>query len=858
MKKKILVFFAALVIVSINSCKQKNENTSLEQKFNSSKTIAKHRSKELFGVFNTKLSKEETKYLKFLYAYMPLSDLADYSGEFYLKHVKATIKAKNEMDWASSIPERVFKHFVLPHRVNNENLDTARNVFFNELKNRIKGMSMYDAAIEVNHWCHEKVEYRPADGRTSSPLATMKTAFGRCGEESTFAVAAMRSVCIPARQVYTPRWAHCDDNHAWVEVWADGQWYFLGACEPEPVLNLGWFNESASRAMLVHARAYGEYRGSEEINVTTSQYNDINVVERYAKTFKQFVEITDAKGNSVDNAKVEYKLYNYAEFYPITTKISNKKGMSHLTTGFGELLIWASKGNNYGFEKVKIGEKDTVSIVMSNPGFKNVDWELKPPASSNKLKVELSGQQINENKARLQYEDSVRNAYVSGFISKQDYLKSHNKKGFWKYVKAARGNYNEIIGFITKNKESKWTKPLLELIAEKDLRDTKATILNDHLNNSLDYAENYSHEIFTQYILNPRIDLEMLLAYKQFLINKFNRVEAESFKSDPNKLIKWIKDSIEINNNAQAYNLPITPIGVYNLRVADSRSRNIFFVAACRSFGIPSRLEQGTKVPQYFYDNKWVDVFFDCKPKQYQRFKVNFKVEAKNLKYTPQYYHHFTLAKFEINHFKTLELGEYQDVDKIGELHLIAGNYRLITSNRLTSGKILVDMKFFKITNDTVIGLSFPEKKVKLKVKGSIDRKKLSDFINYKDQRAKHLQEKSNIVIAIIQPDKEPSKHVLNDIQKIKKDFEILNNTIVFLIQKNDLPATFKAKDYPDLPYRTIFKIIDKNPFDLFNIKIDGETQSFPKVIIANPKGEVIYYSEGYKIGIGNDILKLL
>ena len=77
---------------------------------------------------------------------------------------------------------------------------------------------------------------------------------GRCGEESTLLVAALRSVGIPARQVYTPRWAHTDDNHAWVEAWADGKWYFLGACEPEPVLNLGWFNAPASRGMLMHTK----------------------------------------------------------------------------------------------------------------------------------------------------------------------------------------------------------------------------------------------------------------------------------------------------------------------------------------------------------------------------------------------------------------------------------------------------------------------------------------------------------------------------------------------------------------------------------------------------------------------------
>ena len=104
---------------------------------------------------------------------------------------------------------------------------------------------------------------------SSSPLASVKTAYGRCGEESTFTVAALRAVGIPARQVYTPRWAHTDDNHAWVEAWADGHWYFFGACEPEPVLNLGWFNSPASRGMLMHTKVFGRYNGPEEIMLET-------------------------------------------------------------------------------------------------------------------------------------------------------------------------------------------------------------------------------------------------------------------------------------------------------------------------------------------------------------------------------------------------------------------------------------------------------------------------------------------------------------------------------------------------------------------------------------------------------------
>lgn len=229
------------------------------------------------------------------------------------------------MTWGSKVPESLFKHFVIPIRVNNEALDSSRVVFYNELKERVNGKSMYDAILEVNHWCHEKVTYQPSDARTSSPLATVKTATGRCGEQSTFTVAALRSVGIPARQVYTPRWAHTDDNHAWVEAWADGKWYFLGACEPEPVLNLGWFNAPASRAMLMHTRVFGDYHGPEEVILRSSNFTEINVTDNYAATSPLRITVIDQDNRPIDNARVDFKIYNYAEFCTVATNILTRK-----------------------------------------------------------------------------------------------------------------------------------------------------------------------------------------------------------------------------------------------------------------------------------------------------------------------------------------------------------------------------------------------------------------------------------------------------------------------------------------------------------------------------------------------------
>ena len=343
---------------------------------------------ELFAILDdASLSTYEQEALEFLYAYMPLADITDYSGEFHLMNIRASQRAAEEMPWGKIIPEDLFRHFVLPVRVNNEQLDSARVVFYKELKDRVKSLSLYDAILEVNHWCHEKAVYMPSDARTSSPLATVSTAYGRCGEESTLLVAALRSVGIPARQVYTPRWAHTDDNHAWVEAWADGKWHFLGACEPEPVLDLGWFNAPASRGMLMHTKVFGRYEGKEEVMSVNSTYTEINVIDNYAPTAQAKVMVKDEAGNPVPDACVEFKLYNYAEFYTVATKHTDDGGVCGLTAGKGDMLVWASKDGRFGFSKLSFGKQSELTVTLDKKAGDSftVDIDIVPPAESANL-----------------------------------------------------------------------------------------------------------------------------------------------------------------------------------------------------------------------------------------------------------------------------------------------------------------------------------------------------------------------------------------------------------------------------------------------------------------------------------------
>ena len=336
----------------------------------------------LFTGCNTFTQKQA---LDYLYEYMPLNDRAEQTREYFEKAVSQAFRTK-DLPWAKTVPEDLFKHYVLPPRVNNEYLDNARQEFFKELYPRVKDLSMYNAVLEVNHWCREKVEYRPTDIRTSAPLQTVARGYGRCGEESVVAVSALRSIGIPARQVYAPRWSHTNDNHAWVEVWVDGRWYYLGACEPELELDRGWFTDEASRAMLIHTFVPGDLRdpktvgmrdpkavrkqkksGSirqtsgnglpafrqqtpgeepqtsrgEEILSFNGLYTELNVLERYAPVKKAVVRVVDRSGRPLEGVQVSFGLYNYAEFYPLAVRLTNGDGLASLTTGLGTLFIEA-------------------------------------------------------------------------------------------------------------------------------------------------------------------------------------------------------------------------------------------------------------------------------------------------------------------------------------------------------------------------------------------------------------------------------------------------------------------------------------------------------------------------------------
>jgi len=834
---------------------------------------------DLFAVFNDQMTPEEREALTFMYAYMPIGDITDYSGDFYLKNIRSSFQARNEMPWGDSIPEDIFHHFVLPVRINNENLDESRMVFFDELKDRVKGLSLYDAVLEVNHWCHEKVIYTPSDGRTSSPLASVKTAYGRCGEESTFTVAALRSVGIPARQVYTPRWAHTDDNHAWVEAWVNGKWYFFGACEPEPVLNLGWFNGPAYRGMLMHTKVFGKYNGPEDVMERTDGYTEINVIDNYAPSAKAVITVTDANGKPVKDALVEFKIYNYAEFNSVARKKTDADGKCSLSAGKGDMLVWASKDGKFGYSKVSFGKDGEVTIALNKkPGdVETIALDIIPPVDGS-IPAEVTPEQKEANAKRLLEEDAIRNKYVATFYTEEkaealakelgiDPMKTED------FMIGSRGNWMEIEKFLRETPAEKRAQAmaLLDVVSAKDLRDTPASVFADHLNNT----PAVQSEWFNEYIMNPRVANEFLTPYKSFFAANIEPSLAKQAVENPQALVDWVKNNVSINDALNAQRIPIMPMGVWKSRIADKGSRNIFFVAVARSLGIPARIEPVARKIQYFKDNAWVDVDFEAAVQTTaKQGKVIASYQPIKALQDPKYYSHFTIAKVLPNGtLQTLNFERGGNVDMgLGDtwsgllkkpLSMDEGNYMLVTGTRMANGSVLAEIEFFNVEADktTPIQLEMRESKDEIQVIGNFNSEnKFKRADNGEETSLLATTGRGYYIVALLGSRQEPTNHAMRDIAAVKKELEDWGRGIVLLFPDEKGYKNFDPKEFGDLP-GTI----------TYGLDIDGAIQkematamklqnanTLPIFLIADTFNRVVFVSQGYTIGLGEQLMKVI
>jgi len=861
-KANTLVFvFAATILMSCsNNLLDSNTKKDVEARLSERTWLPEYKTDEMTG--------EEKQAMDFLYAWLSVADCADFSSDLFYQNVKSSLQARKELKW--NVPDDLFLHFVLPVRINNENLDYSRIDFYGELKDRVKGLTMEQAILEVNHWCHEKAVYTPDDSRTLSPSAMVSTAMGRCGEESTFCVAALRSVGIPARQIYTPRWAHTDDNHAWVEAWADGKWHFLGACEPDARLDHGWFSSPAKRGLIMFTKVFGKYNGDEEVISRTDGYTEINVTDNYAPVKKHFAKIIDSNGNIVVGANVHYSIYNYGEFYPAVKKESDENGITSMNSGLGDMYIWAYKDGVYGFSKIDPRATDTAIVVIdkTDNDIYSYDIDLVPPVEL-PVTNSITREESIANGKRLAKEDSIRNAYVNTFI-KEDEAKefarneSLDENKVWHFLKNSRGNWNTIKEFISTAQNKEKAIMLLENISIKDLKDTPIEVLNDHLTNSNSNFE--GSELYAKYVLSPRIDDELITGYK----GKFQKIHCGSIE----KIIEII-GSIQLRPELNPAKLKMMPEGVVKIRIADKKAIERTAIALMRSAGIPSRREPISEKPQYYEGNDWKYIPFP------QLKEVEEKVEGTgNLLISfdgsektkdPHYYTHFTISKItngiprliEPESSSDIDMGDDGNVQIIGnEISMPIGTYELVTGTRMADGTVLSHCQLFTIKEGetTPVKLLLRQNNQQVQVIGNIDAESL--YIPEGESKPTSILSTTGrgyFILALIDSKKEPTTHMLRAFEAIKDDLNKWDRKIVLILQDEESLKEYKKEEFPNLPGIVCYGYDDNGKTTaMLKTMLKADITRLPVLIVADSFGRVVYTSTGYNTSTSEQISRII
>ena len=742
---------------------------------------------------------ELKKYLSFLYLHMPYADIANVDKEIILDYARAGVNLRNTR--CKELDEDIFLNYVLFHRIGSEKI-VANRTYFYELVKDLLGDSEKENVIKLNYFCGKNVTYRTTDIRTLDPITVYNSSFGRCGEESILGVSVFRAAGIPARQIYVPLWAHCDDNHAWVEVYVDNDWHYLGACEPEEILDKGWFDDASARAMIVKNILYGNIKkeAKDYLGFNAGLY-EINQTKRYADT--KYIKMYLYEGDKIlSNIDFNICLMNFALFSPIIKAKTDMEGAYETDIGIGNVFLSLYREKNY-IIPLDLRDNDVfyVDIRDFEPEYnKYKDFFINVPQASNR----------NRKKAPVKKDSGYK---IKDFPNEE----------------------------VREQAMAEGMSSLWEILSEKDKRDISIDVLRDCYR-----AENIhcvNDDIYLNYIQNPRVYFEHLEVCRDLFKSKFSNI---------NEILDFVKD-IRLTREK-----PVTGSkGVYYTKISNALSVKIFVVNVLRAMGIASKL---VNADVYLYDGEGFRIFTELSKildslKYIDSCCIREETETKGMAKLcikgdlSGFGESFSISKFDIFENNLISL----DKSSIKEsMELLEGEYVLATQNRFPNGNICAKYNILNLKADSKL-------EVELEYMHADIKDMLSNYILPKDlqENLGILENSEDISLTIwLEEEEEPSQHIANDL--ILKD-ELLKDIKLNLLFTNEFERKDSAinelleKSKNNDIYTNLGEILQ----EAFGRSTFVNHETLP--IVALCKGvKAVYAFSGYQVGSGNIIEKII
>lgn len=783
----------------------------------------------------------KNRILEYYRSSMPYCDKTDIPDEVFEAYADHACFLREQVAWCSRLPEDIFLENVAAYRVNSERIEDCRRWFYDMVMPCLEGLSLKEAILRVNLWCAQNATYHQADYRTANAVTVYKSGFGRCGEESTFAVTVLRSVGIAARQVYAPLWSHCNDNHAWVEVYCDGRWQYFGACEPEPVLNRGWFDLPASRAMLVHARAFGLLANQPDVIAQNGSVVYYNVTEHYAKTVDVTFAVKDASGAPFSDAWVKLSVLNYAHFGNIATLKTDAEGKTKARLGMGSVKISGMKDGRFFSALLTIRESGTVEVKLepvqrdawmenrfiAPAGGVGEDDEAAPEVFVAFQQKIADAKMMRENRIASYYDEKR----AAGFPEAEEILRT------------AGGNFEEVIRFLEMD-ENPYRFRLLQNLTRKDYYDLNADVLNEHLTCALAFAgrPEIPEDIFVKYLLNPRLEYEELSTWRREILEKLGE-KATEYAQAPEKIWEEICEKVELPKEDAYDTLRMKPVSILKgMRGSWSDKKNLF-LAVARSCGVPARLHPITKAPEFYKDGAFYPAM--SVKEEDEKTAVTFLANGEK---SWTYMTDWGMERLEEHGYRPLNLENEAWANEKLVVKLQPGDYRITTTIRLLSGDQLFSEYCFTLGRE--------EKTIALEKHSGyqdMDEGAMLPEVEVRTEEGKtaldSIRQGRRAIYAWIREGEEPTEHILNEMLERISDV------------KNCQERIFLLSMQPPKAAGTLSRLMNAAPgigfrfVDSFDAAADAaaamgvEKKKYPLALVVSEEGRGIYATCGYNVG---------
>ena len=829
--------------------------------------------------------------LEFLYAWMPISDVMMYPAETYLDFARRGVWLRKKRCQVAALPADFFGEYVLFHRVNNEEIRPCRELFGEQLDRRLyegrdKPRTEEECALEINRWAAENGTYHSDDIRTISAEAFYRRGYGRCGEESVFVVNAMRAAGVPARQVYAPWWAHTDDNHAWVEVWVSGRWQFLGACEPQSVLNQGWFNRASSRTMLVRSRAYtkGAFLKDEDIIGTDGCVTECNQTARYREVRKIQVQVAkevissgqagrkpDVSGQSVPAqsvsarsltekrageaeraVEVELQVYNEGSWKTLTRKKTDEDGHMSFSTGDGMLRIHPlSNALKDAFLQAGSGDAEVrLATADCSPDGHNLDNDY----DEGWQQIEYAAP--TEEPVFYPQADAGQRTADSAFLERAAEIRNERTKD-WE----ASGTAFLRNALVTPE-QALVKKTVLSSLSEKDLTDCREEIVRGHLSAVIENG--LKGTLSDSEVVGLRIGNEVLSSWFEEVSAFLGKERITYFSVHPEEIWDFVNSHVHELPQEDFGELIMTPGAALRSGVCNQNSREVLAAAVARVCGIPARIREDDGTAEYRVSASWSEKGASSAQAKYLPFDSSRREtscltlrtgDETDVKYETTW--GLTRLSDEGKPDQFLALRDNWNHGRM-DIPLVPGRYCLVTAQRLPNGNAHVLECHIRAEAGRNVDISLKMQQIRPEeMFVSVDMTPLHLRVdNGESVRQQNGQKRLYIWLA---PGQEPTEHILNEMLDNAESYERIAPAISLI---TDTPTQKEQ--------RLVRKVTERFPsIQCCYAEVPSEREmlmrsfyldpgQLPFIFVTDRSGHGIFSAGGYQVGTGRLLIQIM